>query len=174
MSDDSPTDLFYRQVYEAMNKVDGTTEETQRAIEDAYERHIRESGVSKAALMSNLFQRNEAMFAAVMNHLFTPVNWSKVKMRTLWGIKNHGTGNLVSLGKGENDGFELKDCGKDILYAPMLTGNEDHARSFLALLQQPLEGQDRPLSVGEVIISLEIEQGVNPANLEVVRVSVIS
>ena len=144
------------------------------AIEVAYEQNISHSGMKKSDFLTELMQLDHTLYEATVNHLFTPINWSTQKMRTLWAIKNMATGRLVTLGSDpkEENSFNLKESGtEDLDFAPMMTGKQEDAVTFVKMLQQPLD--DSPVGIGETLISLEIEKGVNPVNLEVVRVKVI-
>ena len=145
------------------------------AIEIAYEDHISQSGVAKSEFLTELMHEDASLYKATVNHLFTPINWSTQKMRTLWAIKNTATGRLVTLGSDpkEENSFNLKESGTDddLDFAPMMTGKEEDANTFVKMLQQPLD--DSPVGIGETLISLEIQTGVNPVNLEVVRVKII-
>jgi hypothetical protein len=104
-----------------------------------------------------------------------PVNWSKVKLRTLWAIKNTATGNLLTLERNaEEEVFSLKESSEvtDRLdYAPMLTGEEDDAKMFIKMLNEV--PSDAPLGINETMISLDIDEKINVANLEAVEVKVI-
>jgi hypothetical protein len=169
------TEKFIKQVKSALKTDDGEDQSKMLpAIEDAYEDHISQSGITKSQFLTELMHENHTLYEATVNHLFTPINWSTQKMRTLWAIKNMATGRLVTLGSDpkEENSFNLRESGTDDLdFAPMMTGKQEDATTFVKMLQQPLD--DSPVGIGETLISLEIEQGVNPANLEVVRVKII-
>ncbi len=104
-----------------------------------------------------------------------PVNWSRVKLRTLWAIKNETTGNLLTLEKNsEDDSFLLKESSNDsdrLDYAPMLTGEESDAKMFIKMLNQI--PNDAPLGINETMISMNVDERINVANLEAVEVKVI-
>ena len=146
-----------------------------QAIERAYEDNIAHSGMPKASFLTELMKDDFFLYEITVNHLFTPINWSTQKMRTLWAIKNMATGRLVTLGSDpkEENSFNLKESGTDddLDFAPMMTGKQEDADTFVKMLQQPLD--DSPVGIGETLISLEVEEGVNPVNLEVVRVKII-
>lgn len=169
------TERFIKQVRNTMKTDDGEDlDKMLPAIEDAYEDHISQSGVVKSEFLTELMREDHVLYEATVNHLFTPINWSTQKLRTLWAIKNMATGRLVTLGSDpkEENAFNLTESGTDDLdFAPMMTGKQEDATTFVKMLQQPLD--DSPVGIGETLISLEIEEGVNPVNLEVVRVKII-
>ena len=53
----------------------------------------------------------------------------------------------------------------------MLTGEEDDAKMFIKMLNQ-VSG-DAPLGINETMISMDVDERINVANLEAVEVKVI-
>lgn len=169
---DNPIDKFIQRCMSVMSDDSGLHEE----IEVAYEQCIVPNDIKKSEFLRELGEKEPGLFAVVTDHLFTPINWSKVAMKSLWGIKNTATGNLVSLGVSEEkDGvFILRDGGSDISFSPMTSGEHQHILDFLNILQKPpTPAAEAPLAVGETIVELDFEKGVNPMNLKIVEIKVI-
>lgn len=166
---------FHRLVDEEMDR-DGSDQTTvHQVIETAYERCIVQNEITKSFFLTELCALGPLVFAETVEHLFMPVNWSRVKLRTLWAIKNETTGNLLTLEKdSEKDSFLLKESSEEsdrLDYAPMLTGEEDDAKMFIKMLNQ-VSG-DAPLGINETMISMDVDERINVANLEAVEVKVI-
>ena len=166
---------FHRLVNEEMDR-DGADHTTVRqVIETAYERCIVRNSITKSFFLMELCALGPLVFDETVEHLFMPVNWSRVKLRTLWAIKNETTGNLLTLEKNsEDDSFLLKESSNDsdrLDYAPMLTGEEDDAKMFIKMLNQI--PNDAPLGINETMISMNVDERINVANLEAVEVKVI-
>ena len=158
-------------------------------IETAYEQHIVSVGMNKSDFLRLLAEEDREIFTQTVEHLFTPINWSRVKLRTLWALKNTTTGSLLTLERiqGE-DGQRCSQCGTwhgdevfrliessedpDMLtFAPMLSGSEEDMRTFADMLKQiPPE---EPVYLGTESVTLEINEGVNMANVEPVEIRVI-
>jgi len=154
---------------------DKIKDDIHQAIEVAYEKHISDAMLSKDSFLSMVHQEDSEVFTWTVNHLFAPINWSRVTMHKLWGVKNTTTGNLVSLGVSKQDDgtFVLRDGGSEMSFSPMTSGNQQHIVEFLKLLQQNPRGENMPVaSSNEVLVAIDFE-GVNPMNLEVVEIKVI-
>jgi len=165
---------FHRLVSKKMNDGGSDKDAVHQAIETAYDRCIAPH-MEKSFFLTTLAGLDDAVFAETVDHLFMPVNWSKVKMRTLWGIKNLVSGNLLTLERNpEAEAFTLKESSKNnenLDYAPMMTGDQNDAEIFIKMLQE-VPG-DAPLGINETMISLDIDEKVNPNNLEAVVVRVL-
>jgi hypothetical protein len=165
---------YCNRVSKVMNKAESSKTDVQEAIETAYEVCIADN-MQKSFFLATLAPLDELVFTETVEHLFMPVNWSKVKLRTLWAIKNTATGNLLTLERNaEEEVFSLKESSEvtDRLdYAPMLTGEEDDAKMFIKMLNEV--PSDAPLGINETMISLDIDEKINVANLEAVEVKVI-
>ncbi len=165
---------YCRRVNEAMNSKDSDKNAVHQAIETSYEVCIADN-MQKSFFLATLAPMDELVFAETVEHLFMPVNWSKVKLRTLWAIKNTATGNLLTLERNaEEEVFSLKESSEvtDRLdYAPMLTGEEGDAKMFIKMLNEV--PSDAPLGINETMISLDIDEKINVVNLEAVEVKVI-
>jgi hypothetical protein len=167
---------FHRRVSEEMNR-DGSDRKTvQQTIETAYEQCIAGQEITKSFFLSSLHEvGDELVFTETVEHLFMPVNWSRVRLRTLWAIKNMATGNLLTLEKKpEEDSFLLKESSEDtdrLDYAPMLTGEEDDAKMFIKMLAQV--PSDAPLGINETMITMDVDERINVVNLEAAEVKVI-
>lgn len=166
-----------RPVFETVDE-DGRSDVTlPQVIEDAYEKFFSDGNLEKSYILKELCERDPQLFGVTVNHLFTPINWSRVKLRTLFGFRNESTGNLVTLGAGETDEeseeaqFHLRDAG-DLEYAPMLTGSEEDAQRFLKMLQEPT-GDENPLAIGDTLVDLQTDDDVNVQNFELVTVKLI-
>ena len=166
---------FVQQVRRAMDSDESDECAVHQAVELAYDRCVVGHGTTKGEFLSDLVKLDPEVFTITVNHLFTPINWSTRKLRTLWGIKNMATGNLLTLERDtENDVFKLKESSEDsdaLDFAPMFTGSEDDARLFIKMLQDV--PSDAPLGSNETLVSLSVQERVNVANLEAVEVSVI-
>jgi hypothetical protein len=165
---------YCRRVQEEMNKEDSSKESIQQVIEVAYDQCIA-AQMQKSIFLSALAPMDEAVFSETVDHLFTPINWNKVKLRTLYAIRNTATGNLLTLERNaEKETFLLKESSEstdDLDYAPMLTGEHDDAKMFVKMLQEV--PSDAPLGVNETMISLDIDEKINVVNLETTEVKVI-
>jgi len=165
---------FNKVVLAEMNRAKSDKTSVHQAIEQAYDRCIAQN-MQKSFFLAALAEMDDHVFAETVDHLFMPVNWSKVKLRTLHGIKNMTTGNLLTLErKPEDETFLLKESSEetdDLDYAPMLTGDEADAQMFIKMLQEV--PADAPLGINEQMISLDIDEKINPANLEAIEVRVI-
>jgi hypothetical protein len=170
----SNTNDFVNRVCESM--VNGTDAEVHLEIEIAYDECIVPSGISKADFMEELLTMNPGVFSRTMNHLFTPINWSNVKLHSLWGIKNTATERMLTLDRDEeNEIYTLtqSEIEQDSVMScmPMLTGNPDDAKAFISMLNDvPM---DAPVGVSDSLVSLELDERINVANLEVVPVKII-
>jgi len=165
---------FNSVVLKEMDKANSDKTTVRQTIEAAYERCIRDN-MEKSFFLSMLSKMDDHVFAETVDHLFMPVNWSKVKLRTLWGIKNMATGNLLTLERNpEDETFRLKESSEEtdnLDFAPMMTGESDDASMFIKMLQEV--PADAPLGINETMISLDIDEKINPNNLEAVEVRVI-
>ena len=157
-----------------MDKEGSDQTSVHQVIEVAYDQCIA-AKMQKSFFLSVLAPLDEAVFAETVEHLFTPINWNKVKLRTLWAIRNTATGNLLTLERNDDDKtFLLKESSEDtdnLDYAPMLTGEPDDAKMFVKMLQEV--PSDAPLGVNETMISLDIDEKINVVNLETTEVKVI-
>lgn len=157
-----------------MDKKESDKDSVHEAIETAYDQCIA-AKMQKSSFLSALATMDEKVFSETVDHLFTPINWSKQKLRTLWAIKNTSTGNLLTLERNtEEETFLLKESSQDtdsLDYAPMLTGAVEDANVFVKMLQEV--PSDAPLGVNESMISLTIDERINVVNLETVEVKVI-
>ena len=164
---------FVRRVRRAMEKGDETA--THQAIEISYEQCIVDHSIAKSDFMKELLAEDAEVFALTMDHLFTPINWSAVKLRVLWGIRNEATGNLLTLERDlEADVYHLKESSDDpavLDFAPMFTGNQEDAETFVRMLSEL--PTDAPLGVGESIVTLRIDEKINVTNLKAVVVKII-
>lgn len=167
--------LFARMVREEMLRDDLEPKDVNRVIEDAYDLHISRNDVPKSDFLKELVSIDEEVHAATVTHLFTPINWSRVKMHKLWGLKNSSTGNLVSLTISDDDDgvFILRDGKDDVGMSPMTTRDHDSLMKFLKIVQQMPVDENVPMATEEVIVHLEFGERVNPMNLEIVEVKVI-
>lgn len=165
---------YNRLVLKEMEKANSDKTTVHQAIEMAYDRCIAPN-MQKSFFLTVLAGLDDAVFAETVDHLFMPVHWSKVKLRTLWGIKNMSTGNLLTLERNpEDESFLLKESSEEtdnLDYAPMLTGEESDAAVFIKMLQEV--PSDAPLGINETMISLDIDEKINPMNLETTEVRVI-
>lgn len=170
-------DKFVREVREKLNHDDTEHPEVYRNIEDAYEKHLANSGISKSEFLRELMELDSKIFSLTVDHLFTPINWSQVNMKVLWGLRNISTGNLISLNTNEQaNSFILRDSGGEMGFAPMTTSSKKNLVEFLSIIQKNNTGGNGPpaaSSSNDVVVELDIEKGVNPMNLEVVEVKVI-
>ncbi len=166
---------FARRVDKEMLRADADRTTVHQTIELAYEQCIVAHEITKSFFLDNLASISEDIFTETVEHLFTPINWSKVKMRVLWGVRNEATGNLLTLERdSERDVYKLKEAGDDpaiLCFAPMMTGNQEDAELFIKMLNQL--PTDAPVGVGESIVTLDIEEGVNVKNLAAVEVKLI-
>ena len=157
-----------------MDKEGSDQTSVHQVIEVAYDQCIA-AKMQKSFFLSVLAPLDEAVFAETVEHLFTPINWNKVKLRTLWAIRNTATGNLLTLERNDDDKtFLLKESSEDtdnLDYAPMLTGEPDDAKMFVKMLQEV--PSDAPLGVNETMVSLDIDEKINVVNLETTEVKVI-
>lgn len=157
-----------------MNKEGSDQTTVHQAIEVAYDQCIA-AKMQKSFFLSELAPMDETVFAETVEHLFTPINWNKVKLRTLWAIRNTATGNLLTLERiAEEEKFMLKESSEEtdnLDYAPMLTGERDDAKMFVKMLQEV--PSDAPLGVNEEMVSLDIDEKINVVNLETTEVKVI-
>lgn len=165
---------YCRRVLAEMNKEGSDQTSVHQVIEVAYDQCIA-SQMQKSFFLTQLAPLDETVFSETVEHLFTPINWNKVKLRTLWAIRNTATGNLLTLERNaEEEKFLLKESSEEtdsLDYAPMLTGEQDDAKMFVKMLQEV--PSDAPLGVNETMISLDIDEKINVVNLETTEVKVI-
>ena len=166
---------FIRRVRKPLDDEERNETDVHMAIEVGYEQCIVSSGITKATFLYDLAKEDYEVFAITVNHLFTPINWSKVKLRTLWGVRNEATGNLLTLERDpETDVYHLKETSEDptsLVFAPMMTGSEEDAKLFISMLQQL--PNDAPVGVGETLVSLDVDERINLNNREAVLVKII-
>lgn len=159
-----------------VSMVNGTDDEVNSAIENAYDKHIVTNKLPKADFLEWLAEKNIGVFRATVSHLFTPINWSQVNVRILWGIKNLATGNMLTLERDDDrDLYHLTESTVDnqsvMACTPMLTGKQEDAEMFIKMLEDvPM---DAPIGVGESLVTLELDQRINVANLVVSEVKII-
>lgn len=165
---------YYNRVLAEMNKEDSDPKSVHHVIEVAYDQCIA-AKMQKSFFLAELAPLDKDVFYETVEHLFTPINWNKVKLRTLWAIRNKSTGNLLTLERNaEAETFLLKESSVEtdsLDYAPMLTGEQDDAKMFVKMLQEV--PSDAPLGVNETMISLDIDEKINVVNLETTEVKVI-
>ncbi len=165
---------YHKRVLAEMNKKGSDKISVQQVIEVAYDQCIA-AKMKKSFFLLELAPMDSGVFAETVEHLFTPINWNKVKLRVLWAIRNTATGNLLTLERNaEAETFLLKESSEDtdnLDYAPMLTGEPDDAKMFVKMLQEV--PSDAPLGVNETMISLDIDEKINVVNLETTEVKVI-
>ena len=159
------------------------------AIETAYNKHIFENdvGLTKANFLRYLYVKCD-FHDQVVNHLFTPMAWSKLKMHKCFGIKNSTTGRLVTLMRNET-----KDSGADFLLvecidqpdlSPMLVRDSDAAQKFIAILNRPstsassdssapVPADDESSYSDDRVVHLDLDENINTGNLEVVDVEIL-
>jgi len=160
------------------------------AIEKAYNAHIfeKEGGPTKAQLLGYLYSKDGPIFTRVVNHLFTPMAWSELKIQKYYGIENTTTGRLVTLMRNES-----KDMGADFLLvecidqpdlSPMLVRDESAAEKFIAILNRPSTSASYDSSTPEEpavessysderVVHLDLDDNINTGNLEVVEVELL-
>jgi hypothetical protein len=166
-------DEFIRRVNETMAQED--TETIHHAIEDAYEECIVGNAITKSVFLSEL-AASDQIFTLTVEHLFTPINWSRVKLRTLWAVRNEATGNLLTLERDEEtDVYRLRDSTDDptlLIFAPMLSGSEADTRLFIKMLMEQLP-KDAPVGLGETVVKMSVDEHINLANLKAVQIRLI-
>ena len=163
------------------------------AIEKAYNAHIfeKEGGPTKAQLLGYLYSKDAPIFTRVVNHLFTPMAWSELKIQKYYGIENTTTGRLVTLMRNESN--ESKDMGADFLLvecidqpdlSPMLVRDEAAAEKFIAILNRPSTSASYDSSTppetdsessysDDRVVHLDLDDNINTGNLEVVEVELL-
>lgn len=192
-TDNSPTDPVAKFVKHVRQHMEDE-EKMLVAIEKAYDYYIveDENGPSKDFFLSDLLKQDEDVFRITVNHLFTPIKWSKYSLRKGYIIKNTGTGNPVALvfdidnGKGAEEplNFALLDCGDPIELTPLYLAEFKEAEAFLQTVQlhqklsqmQSDEGEDTT-STDLVLpgteendfvdVVLRIDDRINIKNLEI-------
>jgi hypothetical protein len=166
---------FWRRVNDEIGRSGSDTNTIHQAIESAYDACIVTNEIPKSVFLSALLEQDKSMFSTTVDHLFMPVKWTKVKLRTLYAIKNTATGNLLTLERdAEEETFNLKESSEEtdrLDYAPMLTGDEEDAKMFVKMLKEV--PSDAPLGINETMISLDIDEKINVMNLETTEVRVI-
>lgn len=168
-------DEFILRVEKERARIDGSDlMAVHQAIETAYEQCIVAHNISKSFFLSNLIV-NQEVFDLTVEHLFMPINWSTVKLRTLWAVRNEATGNLLTLERDpDTEVYHLKESSDDpdvLVFAPMLTGSEDDCRMFITMLNEL--PSDAPVGIGDTTVSLDVDERINLANLEAVLVKLI-
>lgn len=174
---------FIDSVQNVIEKDSNNVERIQQEIETAYDYYIVNAGISKADFLARLYEQNKEIHELTVDHLFTPVHWSKVTIRNVWGLKNTATGNLISLCANgeEDDSFILRDNDKEFNHPPMLTDDHSLLANFLTIIKNAYENKSVSMQLQEVyeviessltVIDLEFNN-INPANLKVVKVQII-
>lgn len=153
--------------------------ELHEAIEYGYAKFIvTNESLSKGKFLANLIEIDRSLFYDVVNHLFTPMNWSKIKARTFFAIKDSGTGNLITINMEEpNKSYTLDTCSVDDDNRPMLMTTREEAESLMQVFdyQSKVEALlDMVKDKGEdVLVSLVANERINLKNLEIVEVELV-
>jgi len=154
-------------------------DEHNEAIERGYAKFIVPvEGLSKANFLKNLADIDSELFDDVVNHLFTPMNWSKIKTRTFFAIKDSGSGNLITINMEEpNKRYTLDTCSVDDDHRPMLMTTREEAETLMQVFdyQSKVEALlDMVKDKGEdVLVSLVANERINLKNLEIVEVELV-
>ena len=169
-------------VREFLDRVNMTTDNEggstyEERLEIAYDRHIA-GKIDKSQFLNALRELAPEVHDSTVDHLMVPINWSHLKMRSVWGIKNTATGNLISLRHDrEEDVFHLRETAvhedDDLEFAPMLTANKEDAGVFVQSIQNLEPDEDKPMTLGDSMVSVRLESGLNPMNFEVCSVRCI-
>lgn len=180
----SNIERFAKRVHAVMEADDKGLRDVNMMIETSYDEDIIPSGMTKGYFLGELKDINGEVFDATVEHLFTPVAWARLKMTQMWGIKYATTGNLLTLTHDrEEDQFTLSEVNTDSTQGrereqmediPMLTDNKESAESFVTAIQRDYESREPSVAgVGEALMMLNLKDGLNPMNFEVVPVRLI-
>ena len=103
--------------------------ELYESIEYAYARFIvPDENFTKAIFLKCLLEIDWELFDDVVNHLFTPMNWSQIKARKFFAIKDSGSGNLITINMEDpNERYTLETCTVDDDNRPMLMTSHEEA-----------------------------------------------
>lgn len=163
------------------------------AIETAYDKHIfnNKAGMTKSFFLRCLNLKTPLLpeiFDAVVDHLFTPMAWSKITLQKYFGIKNVTSGKLVTLMRNESENkgadFLLIECTDQPDLSPMLVRDRDAAEKFIAILNRPAtstatydsSGTPPPSANSDPsgrMVHLDLDENINTGNLEVVEVEIL-
>jgi len=150
-----------------------------RAIEEAYGKFIvPNEHLTKAEFLKAVLALEPALFDETVNHLFTPMNWSQIKARKFFAIKDTGSGNLITINmEAPNERYTLDTCSVDDDNRPMLMTTHEEAESLMQVFdyQSRVEALlDMVADKGEdVLVSLVANERINLKNLEIVEVELV-
>lgn len=156
------------------------------AIEESYDKYIFNNtvGMTKAYFIAHLYRcPGGDIYERVVNHLFTPMAWSKLTIQTYYGIKNTMTDRLVTLMRNEFDDvgadYLLVECVDQPDLSPMLVRDKRAAEKFIAILNRPStsvshdpHNDENPPSSSKMV-NLDLDENINTNNLEVVEVEIL-
>ena len=153
--------------------------ELHKAIEYGYAKFVvTNEKLSKSQFLANLIEIDRSLFHDVVNHLFTPMNWSKIKARKFFAIKDSGSGNLITINMEDpNERYTLNTCSVDDDNRPMLMTTHEEAETLMQVFdyQSKVEALlDMVADKGEdVLVSLVVDERINLKNLEIVEVELV-
>ena len=106
------------------------------------------------------------------------MNWSKIKARTFFAVKDIGSGNLITINMEEpNKRYTLDTCSVDDDNRPMLMTTREEAECLMQVFdyQSKVEALlDMVQDKGEdVLVSLVADERINLKNLEIVEVELV-
>lgn len=155
------------------------------AIERTYDKHIfnNKAGITKSYFLGYLWAECGGIFDRVVDHLFTPMAWSKLTIQKHYGIKNTTTGRLVTLMRNESEesgaDFLLVECIDQPDLSPMLVRDRDAAEKFIAILNRPSTSTSYDSSSSDPeedsgkVVHLDLDENINTGNLEVIEVELL-
>jgi len=150
-----------------------------RAIEEAYGKFIvPDEHLTKAEFLKAVMGLEPALFDEVVNHLFTPMNWSQIKARKFFAIKDSGSGNLITINMEDpNEKYTLETCTVDDDNRPMLMTSHEEAETLMRVFdyQSKVEALlDTVKDNGEnMLVSLVVDERINLKNLEIIEVELV-
>ena len=153
--------------------------ELHEAIEYGYAKFIvSHESLSKSRFLANLIEVDRELFHEVVEHLFTPMNWSQIKARKFFAIKDSGSGNLITINMEDpNERYTLETCTVDDDNRPMLMTSHEEAETLMRVFdyQSKVEALlDMVKDNGEnVLVSLVVDERINLANLEIIEVELV-